>query len=87
MPDMSPEEKALVRDDCQRAAALVVHHSRNDADGFNVCLQEAVAADRATQLYIAILDLYASLLPELRTPIAQHFLADWVTRSAGTDIT
>jgi hypothetical protein len=45
MPDMSPEEKALVRDDCQRAAALVVHHSRNDADGFNVCLQEAVAAD------------------------------------------
>ncbi len=80
-------DQALVRDDCRRAAAIVVHHARVDVEGVNAILREAAEADRVTPLFVAVLDLYQTLLPELRTPAAMKLLSAWVTRIAGMDVT
>lgn len=84
---MNEQEKSDTRDDCQRAAALVIHHARADLDGINAVLQEAAEADRATQLYLALLDLYQYLVPEVRTELGMKMLGDTVTRLAGMDPT
>ncbi len=75
------------RDDCRRAAALVVHHARADVEGINAILREAAEADRVTPLFLAVLDLYQAMLPELRTETAMKLLSVWVTRIAGVDVT
>jgi hypothetical protein len=83
---MTEQEKSDARDDCRRAAALVIHHARGDVDGINAILQEAAEADRVTQLFIAVLDLYQTLLPELRTQVAIGLLSNWVAKIAGTPL-
>ena len=80
-------DRALIRDDCRRAAAIVVHHARADLEGINAILQEADECDRVTQLFLAVLDLYQTLLPELRTEVAMKLLSAWVSRLAGVDVT
>jgi hypothetical protein len=55
--------------DMRRAAALVVHHSRANSDGCNEILQEALEADRISELIVAILDLYQTLIPVMHTPL------------------
>ncbi len=80
-------DQALIRDDCRRAAAIVVHHARSDVEGINAILREAAEADRVTPLFVAVLDLYQTLLPELRTEPAMKLLSVWVTRIAGVDVT
>jgi hypothetical protein len=83
---MTPEEKSDTRDDCRRAAALVVHHARADIAGINYILQEAAEADRITPLFVAVLDLFQTLLPELRTETAISLLSTWVAKIAGTPL-
>ena len=80
-------DQALVRDDCRRAAAIVVHHARADLEGINAILREAAEADRVTPLFLAVLDLYQTMLPELRTEASMKLLSAWVTRIAGMDVT
>jgi hypothetical protein len=83
---MTDQEKSLHRDDCRRGAALVVHHARGDVDGINAILQEAAEADRVSDLFIALLDLYQTLVPELRTELAIKLLSATVTKIAGTPL-
>ena len=71
--------------DHRRASALIVHHSRNDIDGINTTLEEAVSERRATQLVLSLLHVYGLLVPELRTELGIQLMSDYILRLAGTD--
>lgn len=71
------------REDWRRSAALVLHHSRADADGVNAILREAYEAGRIAPLILGVCDVYSTLLPELRTETAITFLSEWVLNLAG----
>lgn len=62
--------------DICRAARILDCHGRNDTADINQAVQEAIAADRPTQLVVALLDLYEVLLPELTSEAG----IDWLNR-------
>lgn len=68
--------------DHRRALALIVHHSRNDIDGINATLEEAVNAHRATQLVVGLLQVFHCLVPELRTQTVSDLITDHILRLA-----
>lgn len=51
--------------DYRRAAAIVTHYNRQDADGLRAVMDEAQGESRGAELMMAILGLYAQLLPRL----------------------
>ena len=53
--------------DKRRAAILTVHYGRGDTTGVNAVLEETVAADRVTALYLAVLNLHREVIPKLYT--------------------
>lgn len=71
--------------DHRRASALIVHHSRSDIDGINTTLEEAVNERRATQLVLALLEVFAYLVPELRTELGIDLMSNHVIRLAGLE--
>ncbi len=79
MTNYSPQD---IAGDCRRAACLVTHHGRDNLEGINAILQEAVETDRVTPLIIAVLDLYQFLIPELRTEFGMKIMSDAVVRLA-----
>lgn len=74
-------ELHLTPDDHRRAAALIVHHARFDLDGINAVLDDA--GGRETELLYSILTLYSQIIPEIKTPLGQSFLSDYVLAVAG----
>lgn len=72
--------------DCRRAAALVAHHGNNNVDGINAVLQEAAEADRVTQLFLAILDLYQTIVPALYTKLGMQALSQTVLDIANREV-
>ncbi len=68
--------------DCRRATALVTHYGRGNIAGINEALREAVEVDRVTPLLMAVLDLYANLMPVLVAPLGMKCLADTVVLTA-----
>ena len=71
--------------DHRRASALIVHHSRNDIDGINTTLEEAVNERRATQLVLSLLEVFSYLVPELRTELGIGLMSTHVIRLAGLE--
>lgn len=71
--------------DCRRAAAAIVAHSVDDVDRFNKSVVEAAEQNRTGQLFVAICDVYAVLLPELSTPLGTDALRQWAARIAGKE--
>lgn len=53
--------------DARRAAALTTHHRRGNTDGVLAIAQEVNETGRGTHLVVAILDLHANALRQLRT--------------------
>lgn len=74
----------LTPDDHRRAAAIVIHHGTANIDGINEILADAEG--RATELLLSVLGLYGTLVPELRTPTGQNFMASYVLELAGIAI-
>ena len=73
--------------DHRRAAAAIVHYTRGDGAGIHAILTEAVDAGRVTELFVALLAVYAFLLPELRTEQALAYIAAAVERLAAEETT
>lgn len=71
--------------DARRAMALISHHTRGHQPGINSVIREAVDADRATELLLAVLDSYPPLVNALRTPEAQGAMAELVMQLAEFD--
>ena len=53
--------------DNRRAATLTIHYGRGDTAGVNAVMEETIAVDRVTALYLAVLNLHAVLIPKLHT--------------------
>lgn len=65
--------------DCRRAMALIGHHNAGpDFDGINHIIGEANDAGRGTHLFLALLDAYQHIVPQLRTKDAVACLTDAV---------
>jgi hypothetical protein len=58
--------------DCRRASALVLNYGRRDHAGVNAILQESAEADRVTDLILATLTLFQSVVPILITDYGMH---------------
>ena len=75
--------------DARRAAALVVHHGRQDAAGCNAIISEVTSEDDSgaatTRLLFAILELYQSVLPALHTERGLALLSAMVVDLARLD--
>lgn len=73
--------------DCRRAMALISHHAVGDQAGITAIIDEAENADRATQLFIALLDAYRAIVPLLRTDSSITAMGQCIdiTADAGAD--
>lgn len=77
-----PNPKAA---DARRAMALISHHTQAHQAGINAIIKEAVDADRATELLLAVLDSYPPIVTVLRTPEAQVGMTELVQQLAEFD--
>ncbi|WP_369321546.1 hypothetical protein [Mycobacterium adipatum] len=71
--------------DARRAMALISHHTRGHQPGINAIIREAVDADRATELLLAVLDAYPPIVNVLRTAEAQGAMTELVHQIAEFD--
>lgn len=71
--------------DCRRAIALTVQHAQGDLDGVNAILRESAEAGRATELILAILDAFQSIVPVLHTELGLLSLSQTVHAIAHDD--
>jgi hypothetical protein len=71
---ISPEAAS----DARRALAMIGHHARLDPAGIRAVLDEAIGAGRATELLIAIVDVYDAIVPIFRTEEAMACLSQCV---------
>ncbi|RIT84232.1 hypothetical protein D2E82_03240 [Mycobacteroides abscessus] len=64
--------------DIRRAARLIAHHGNSNVDGVNSVLEDAAEADRVTELVLALLNLYETILPALYAPTGLRALQQTV---------
>lgn len=83
--DLTPDQICALAGDRRRAAAAVVHYAKHNLDGINAVLQEAAEADRITPMFLALLDVYDQMVPELRTDLGMSFLSSHIMRMAGME--
>ena len=78
---------AIVTDagDNRRAAALTVHYGHGDTAGVNSVMEETVAVDRVTALYLAGLELHSVVIPKLHTVDGLACLTHLVYTLAGDE--
>lgn len=69
--------------DNRRAATLTVHYGRGDTAGVNAVLEETVAVDRVTALYLAVLNLHREVIPKLYTLDGLGCLTELIHTLAG----
>lgn len=53
--------------DCQRAASLLAHHARQDADGIALLVNDAIEDDRVPELICSMLAVLGRVVPEVRS--------------------
>lgn len=63
-----------VSHDCHRAGRLMFAYAKPDLDEINAVLREAVEANRATELILALLELYRHILPQAYTELGLRVL-------------
>ncbi len=75
--------------DGQRAAALIVHHTRHDPDGCNEIVMQAMTEDdpgpATVRLLFAVLELYQIAAPSLHNEAGLAMFTDAAARFAGRD--
>lgn len=69
----------------RRGAEVIVAHRDKDIDAFNAVLIAANEDGKTVDVPVAVLDIYAILLPELAAPHALKNLAQWTARIAGAE--
>lgn len=69
--------------DNRRAATLTVHYGRGDTAGVNAVLEETVATNRITALYLAVMNLHREVIPKLLTVDGLGCLTELVHTLAG----
>ena len=69
--------------DNRRAATLTVHYGRGDTAGVNAVMEETIAVDRVTALYLAVMNLHAMVIPKLHTVDGLACLTELVYTLAG----
>lgn len=88
-PDIwtTPKEHTMTNKaaDARRAMALISHHTQGNQLGITTIIREAVDADRATELLLAVLDAYPPIVNVLRTPEAQAAMTELVHQIAEFD--
>lgn len=84
---MSDRHLTVTAADNRRAAALVAHHGRGDAQGLSAILAEVNDCHRPTELVLAVLDLYQQLVPAIHTPLGLQFLSSYLHKVAGLEET
>jgi hypothetical protein len=76
-------------DDTRRAARLVTADSEQNLDAINAVLQEAAAANRVTQLVVAILSMFSTLVAILYSEVGlrtlERSILDWAAREDGAE--
>jgi len=75
--------------DVRRAAALIAHHAKGDAEGMEAVFAE-VRADPApgsstTRLMFAVLGLFNNLMPALSTPLGLELIASSIMSLAAME--
>lgn len=68
----------LTHADQRRAAALAIHRASCSLPGIESVFAEANEAGRPTQLLTAVVDLYCSMIGQLRTEAAQDLLTQFI---------
>ena len=69
----------------RRAATAVLAHVDHNVDAFNAVLIEANEDDESAGVVASLMEMYATLMPELCTPHGLHALAQWTARIAGSE--
>ncbi|BBY61155.1 hypothetical protein [Mycolicibacterium sarraceniae] len=73
--------------DIRRAAQLIAHHGNDNSEALTAVLADADEADRVTELVLAILNLYETLLPPLYSPLGLKTLQQTVLDFAAQEDT
>lgn len=68
--------------DCRRATALACHYGRANIDGVNALFKETVEVGRVTELLMALIGLYAHIVPVLVTKLGMRCLSEVVVNVA-----
>lgn len=76
-PTETPMTNPLAAD-CRRASALVLNYGRRDHAGVNAILQESAEVDRVTDLIVATLSLFQSVVPVFVTEYGMHAMGQVV---------
>lgn len=82
---LDPETVKALAGDRRRACAALVHYLNDSFDGVQAVMEDAKDADRVGPWVLMILDVFESVLPELRTPLGQQLLHRHITRMAGME--
>lgn len=75
----------LTHADHRRAAALAIHRASLSLPGIEAVFAEANDAGRPTQLLTAVVDLYCSMIGQLRTDVAQDLVTQFIECCAQKD--
>lgn len=68
---------------CWRAARFLVAHGNQDRDGMNEIMHET---DNVSPTIIALLDIYASILPTLHTPFGMDMIERGIRTLSGMEV-
>ncbi len=81
-----PENPAVLYPaDYRRAAALIVHFQHGDTEGVAAVLGETSEDGRPVSLILAVLQVYAELVPELRSELGISLMTSSILRMAGME--
>lgn len=79
------EQPKLTAADFRRAAALIAHFGRSNAEGIVAILHEVREPRDATALLFAVLSFYDEVVPLLHTEAGTAILSNHVVRLAGIE--
>lgn len=71
--------------DCRRAAQLMFGYAQQDVGEINAVLHEAVDLGRATELLMALLELYRRVIPQMYTDLGLNVLGKTVLQWAARE--
>lgn len=73
--------------DIVQAAQIFEYHGLNDFDGIDRVLKASVNDERATEVFLQLMDLYEVTLPELSAPNGIHWLEEQIKVLANDEVT
>ena len=75
--------------DTARAAQLITARDQQDADAFNALMRQAADTSRVTELLLAVLTVFRTVVPQLYSKLGlevlQQSVLNWAAREDGDD--